>query len=145
LRGPRALPAEARLSPVARVALIWEIVASYVVARWTLRRRGLRPALATLRAVACSGAGTTAAGDRIADGRRLGRAVRLTLRVLPADSRCLMSSLVLTRLLARRGIDSRLIISVRPGERFAAHAWLEHENAALLPADGPEAGRLVTL
>jgi hypothetical protein len=64
---------------------------------------------------------------------------------MPADSRCLMRSLVLTRLLARRGIESRLVISVRPGERFAAHAWVEHDGVALLPADAPQSERLVTL
>ncbi len=60
-----------------------------------------------------------------------------TLSALPADSRCLMSSLVLTRMLARRGIDSNLVIAVEPGERFGAHAWVEYDGAALLhPGDG---------
>jgi hypothetical protein len=56
-----------------------------------------------------------------------------------------MRSLVLTRVLARRGIDSRLVIGVHPGERFAAHAWLEHDGAALLPAGGSDFDELVTL
>ena len=45
----------------------------------------------------------------------------------------------------QRGIESELVISVRPGESFAAHAWLEHEGAALLPPDAPASERLVTL
>jgi hypothetical protein len=140
----RGLAAGRPLPPGARLALTWEIVSAYGVAHWSLRRRGLRDALARLRAQDASDGGTEAA-HALAVGRRLGRAVRRTLGVLPADSRCLMSSLVLTRLLARRGIDSQLVISVRPGERFAAHAWLEHDGAPLLPPDMPESGRLTTL
>jgi hypothetical protein len=133
-----------RLPLTARAALAWEIAASYAVARWRLRRDGLRPALTALRAGAPPRA---VSGEReaVEVGRRLGRAVGRTLRVLPADSRCLMTSLVLTRVLARRGIESELVISVRPGERFAAHAWLERDGVALLPPDAPEAARLTTL
>jgi hypothetical protein len=124
--------------------LALEIVAGYGVAWWALRRRGLREALTTLRACP-AGAPATAPADARAVGRRLGRAVRRTLGVLPADSRCLMCSLVLTRLLAARGIESQLIISVRPGEDFGAHAWLEHAGDPLLPPDAPEWARLTTL
>jgi hypothetical protein len=52
---------------------------------------------------------------------------------------------VLTRLLARRGVDTQLVIAVRPGERFAAHAWIEHADEALLPAGEPHFEQLVTL
>jgi hypothetical protein len=127
---------------VTRVALAGEIVATYARVRWALRRRDVRAVLGELRnpsAVAARGE------DPVADGRRLGRAVQRTLAVLPTDSRCLMQSLVLTRLLARRGIDTRLVIAVRPGERFAAHAWVEHGEAALLPAGAPAFEELVTL
>ena len=132
------------LTARAKVALACEIAAAYAVARWTLRRRGLRPALARLRAGAERGARPGSERDRMAAGIRLGRAVSQTLRVLPVDSRCLMSSLVLTRMLARRGIESQLVISVQPGEKFAAHAWIEHGGLALLPADAP-ASELVRL
>ena len=137
------LSSAAPLRPAARVALALEIVAAYGVASWTLRRRGLRDALATLRAGPQS-APLAPPANPVAVGRRLGRAVRRTLGALPADSRCLMSSLVLTRLLAKRGIESELVISVQPGDRFGAHAWLEHHGAALLPPDAPES-RLTTL
>jgi hypothetical protein len=56
-----------------------------------------------------------------------------------------MQSLVLTRLLARRGIETRLVIAVRPGERFAAHAWIEHDEVPLLPAIAPGFEELVAL
>jgi hypothetical protein len=120
---------------------VGEILATYVQVRWTLRREDLRGALDSLRGHAA--AGTT--GNQVRTGRRLGRAVGRTLALLPVDSRCLMQSLVLTRLLARRGIDTRLVIAVRPGERFAAHAWIEHDNVALLPAIAPAFEQLVTL
>jgi hypothetical protein len=126
---------------VTRVALAGEIVATYARVRWALRRRDVRAVLGDLR----SPSAATHSDDPVADGRRLGRAVQRTLAVLPTDSRCLMQSLVLTRLLARRGIDTRLVIAVRPGERFAAHAWVEHGEAALLPAGAPAFEELVTL
>jgi Transglutaminase-like superfamily len=126
---------------VRRVLLAAEIVVTYVQVRWSLRRHSLRDVLAELRA-----RGHDADPPHgVYTGRRLGRAVTRTLGILPADSRCLMQSLVLTRLLARRGIDTRLVIAVRPGERFAAHAWIEHRDEALLPAGAPAFEQLVTL
>ena len=131
--------AHAPLSGRVKLALVCEVAAAYAVARWTLRRHGLRETLARIRSELARGAAPESERDRLAAGLRLGRAVSATLRVLPVDSRCLISSLVLTRLLARRGIESQLVISVRPGEKFAAHAWVEHGGLALLPADVPAA------
>jgi hypothetical protein len=126
---------------LARVGLAGEIVATYALVRWSFRRQGLRGALVRLRAAD----GPAQHGPPVATGRRLGRAVGRTLALLPADSRCLMQSLVLTRVLARRGIDTRLVIGVRPGTRFAAHAWIEYDDQALLPAGGNSFDPLVTL
>jgi hypothetical protein len=128
--------ANAPLGARSKAALACEIAVAYGVARWTLWRHGLRRTLATLRVIDGDDP-PRSERDRLAAGLRLGRAVGSTLRVLPVDSRCLMSSLVLTRMLARRGIDSQLVISVRPGEKFTAHAWVEHGGRALLPADAP--------
>ena len=77
-------------------------------------------------------------------GRRLGQPVRRTLDPLPWDSRCLMRSLVLLRMLARRGVVCRLVIGVRPagelrGARLdrarrapaAAHTWVRAADRAL--------------
>ena len=50
---------------------------------------------------------------------RLGRAIGRTLSILPFDSRCLVRSLVLAELLARRGIDSRVVIGVSQGPASA--------------------------
>jgi hypothetical protein len=125
----------------AKLALACEILATYGQVRWSLRRYGLPEALRTLRSARTRGE----ADHPVATGRRLGNAVGRTLAVLPTDSRCLMQSLVLTRVLARRGIDTQLVIAVRPGERFAAHAWIEHGEAALLPSGAPAFEQLVTL
>ena len=79
---------------------------------------------------------TRPAGDEIelrSTGLRLGRAVELTLRKLPVDSRCLVTALVLTRMLARRGIDSTFVLGVRANPSFGAHAWVERNGVALLP------------
>ena len=130
------------LSAPAKLALAIEVVSTYVRARRSLRRDGLRETLDGLRSVAPQ---PDPAADPVADGRRLGRIVARTLGALPADGRCLSQSLVLTRLLAARGIDSRLVIAVRPGEQFAAHAWVEHDGIPLLPPGAERFEELVTL
>jgi hypothetical protein len=122
------------------VALVAEILVAYSRVRWDLRRAGLKATLASLR-----GQPAAVPDEAVALGRRLAPVVARTLWVLPTESRCLMRSLVLTRLLARRGVSTELVISVRPGARFAAHAWIEHRGVALLPADAPAFERLVTL
>lgn len=129
-----------RLPFRAKLSLAAEILRAYGLARRTLHRRGLPETLATLRAPQrdIPPASST-------DGRQLARAVVRTLTPLPTDSRCLMRSLVLTRLMASRGIDTQLVIAVSPGETFAAHSWIERDGEPLLPPSGPDFGRLVTL
>jgi hypothetical protein len=123
------------LSPVAKVRLASEIVAAYVRVRYLLWRYPEFPAaLARVR--------RKPSRPKDFEGRKeleaalgLGNAVIRTLRVLPTDSRCLMRSIVLTALLTRRRIDSKLIIGVRgAGDDFAAHAWVEYDGIAVLPA-----------
>jgi hypothetical protein len=100
-----------------------------VTVRRQLRRGTLPEVLATLRG------GDLRVGALSTDeALHLGRAVRRTLALLPGDTRCLMQSLVLTALLARRGAAASLVIGVAPGERFGAHAWIEQDGLALLPA-----------
>jgi hypothetical protein len=76
---------------------------------------------------------------------RLGRAVARTLRLVPGDTRCLARSLVLTTLLARRGIQAKLVIGARPEPDFRAHAWVECAGHAVLPPGDGAYGRLVEL
>jgi hypothetical protein len=142
VKGPVGVPLDAQVPLPAKAALVAEIATTYARVRWTLRRTGLTQTLETLRAAPRV---QPDAAEPVALGRRLGPVVARTLSVVPAESRCLMRSLVLTRLLARRGVPTRLVISVRPGARFAAHAWIEHDDVALLPADVPSFEHLVTL
>ncbi len=76
---------------------------------------------------------------------RLGYAVSQILRRLPAKSPCLTRSLVLMRLMARRGLEGSLVLGVAHGGEFAAHAWVEHAGAPLLPAYDRMFARLVEL
>jgi transglutaminase superfamily protein len=134
--------------PLARwrkAALVGEILVAYVHVRRTLRSKDIRSAVSDLRVPA---AGRDAASDPAAYGAglRLGRAVTRVLPLLPgADSRCLMRSLVLCGVLARRGVSSSVVIGVRPGTRFGAHAWVELRGHPLLPPQEGEFQRLVAL
>ena len=125
----KRMPADLRL----RVA--FEIVGTYVRVRWRLLRADVTAVVNSLRGDAID---AHSAYDAYRIGRRLGQPVRRTLDPLPWDSRCLMRSLVLLRMLARRGVVCQLVIGVRPGEKFEAHAWIEHEGHPLLPTLGYE-------
>ena len=127
-----------------RLLLIREIVAAFVRARLLLRRVPLEAALAELRPTRVLDHGPGGEPDH-SEARRLGWAVSRTLRLLPGDTRCLVRSLVLTRLLSRRGIAATLVIGARPGPSFLAHAWVELGGIPVLdPGDGSFA-RLVEL
>ena len=128
------------LSPRRKLALAGEILAAYVRARWLLRGHDLPHVLAHLRAAPHRGRAEPAIADE-----RLARAVHRTLGTLPADSRCLMQSLVLTRLLARRNRPAKLVIGVSPTGAFTAHAWVERDGVPLLPTGEDEFGRLAEL
>jgi hypothetical protein len=137
------LAAAAPLPAAAKLVLAWEVAASYARARRAVRDSALPDALAALRAVERTRAEPGSA--TVEGGRRLGRAVARTLALVPGDTRCLMQSLVLTRMLAIRGVESRLVIGVRPGESFAAHAWVERDGQPLLQPGAPSFEELVTL
>lgn len=125
----KRMPADLRL----RVAV--EIVSTYVRVRWRMLRGDVTTVVEALRRDAVD---EHSAYDAYRIGRRLGQPVRRTLDPLPWDSRCLMRSLVLLRMLARRGVVCQLVIGVRPGEKFEAHAWIEHGGHPLLPTLGYE-------
>jgi hypothetical protein len=121
------------LSTIAKATLAVEIVGDYVRVRRLLSRTDLRHSLQTLRECHSVSLARDADEAKIS-GYRLGWAVQRTLRWIPGDTRCIVQSLVLTSLLARRGISSTMVIGVRTGDRFAAHAWIEHAGEAMLPA-----------
>jgi len=122
-----------RLGVLERTRVIAEVLATYCSARWWLFRLTFPEAVAAARDVL--GPTNLANGETElrSAGLRLGRAVERTLRALPVDSRCLVTALVLTRMLARRGIDSTFVLGVRATPRFGAHAWVERNGVALLP------------
>lgn len=76
---------------------------------------------------------------------RITRAVALVLRALPADSRCLSTSVVACAVLARFGIGSSVVIGVKAEDAFGAHAWVELDGRPLLPPTEDRFDRLVTL
>jgi hypothetical protein len=132
------------MSRLAKLHLAIEIIASYLLTRWYLRQGPLPGVVARLRAAGRSPLTGPLGADQ---APRLGRAVGRTLAGLPADSRCLFRSLVLLRVLARRGVAGSLVIAARPESRdgFDAHAWVEVKGRPVLPAASPGYGRLVTL
>lgn len=138
---------EQPLGPGARVALGAEIVLCYMRARQELGRAPIDSVVELLRAGAPRDGPPPSPSSpaTVEQARRLGRAVATMLSLLPGDTRCLVRSLVLTRLLARRGISARLVIGARAGPEFLAHAWVECGGLPVLnPGDGTF-GRLVEL
>jgi hypothetical protein len=139
----RRLPSSP-LGPVSRARIATEIIAAYVRAHRELRRAPIDSVVAALRADASLPA-LEARADALIEARRLGWIVGRTLKLMPGDNRCLARSLVLTQLLARRGIPAKLVIGARATPDFLAHAWVECDGRPMLsPGDG-SFGRLVEL
>jgi hypothetical protein len=131
-----------------KVVLAAEILGVYLRVRWLMRRQDIRAVVATVRsspARGCLPGLEPGPPEAQTVALRLGGAVRQTLSVLPTDSRCLVQSLVLSRLLATRAISSTLVIGARSEPRFSAHAWVEHEGQPVLPARGFDGSRLVEM
>jgi hypothetical protein len=132
--------ASRRLSLGRKVLVVLEILSEYVRVWWGLRHAGWR---ATLAAVPRPPERDDPR-ERLV-GLRMGRAVDRTLTALPSDSRCLIQAVVLARVLARRGVGSRVVLGVRAAPDFTAHAWVEHRGVPLLPAGDYARGRLIEL
>jgi hypothetical protein len=132
---------------VEKVMLVGEILGAYVVTRWHMPRGDIRQVTATTRAQLerRPSMQPPSGQDSWEVAAHLGRAVYRTLRVLPTDSRCLVQSLVLSRMLAARGIPSTLIIGAHLQPDFKAHAWVEHDGRPVLPPRGFQESRLVEL
>ena len=139
---PAKPPTLKPFTPRDKVSLILEILTAYATMLRVLGQKDVLGMVARARQVE--------SGQRIADAfehqeaRRLGKVVGRTLGVLPTDSRCLIRSLVLVRILARRSVPSTLVIGVRKNSKFEAHAWVEHEGKAILPS-GEDYTRLTEL
>jgi len=142
----RPIPRE-RVSPAVKLLLIGEILIVYAVIRLRMRRRDVRELVAEIRARAAPSPSGLESGSLEARlvAARLGNAARRTLQALPTDSRCLVQSLVLLRLLAARGIASKLVIGACSSPQFEAHAWVEHEGQPVLPSGRFQESKLLEL
>ena len=127
------------LLPKVRLAL--EIALTFIVVRWRMRRQvDVEKLTALLRPGSPE---TVVDPDTLRRTKLLGNRVTLLMRVLPGDTRCLARSLVLIRLLVRRGIGATLVIGVHPGPLFGAHAWVELSNEALMVPIEPGGQRIL--
>jgi hypothetical protein len=123
------------LSRADKTRLIVEITATYVRARLALRRAPIERVVQDLRASDVEPLDLSD-WNTYRSALRLAWAVERTLKYVPFDTRCLMKSLVLTSILARRGVATTLVIGVTPLPEFKAHAWVELEDRQLLSAGG---------
>ncbi len=140
------IPGE-RLAPHSKLLLIAEILFVYAETRRQLERRDVRELTAAVRVRPprrATGLEHGSLESRLV-ARRLGNAVDRTLRALPTDSRCLMQSLVLSSMLASRGLTSTVVIGAHSDPEFAAHAWVEHDGRPVLPPLGFYESRLVEI
>jgi Transglutaminase-like superfamily len=128
-----------------RTRLALEILGLYARIRWLVLRHGAVSVVPMLRRGLTPKTPVDAQAAQLRQGVDLGRAVQKVLRALPLDGRCLMRSLVLTGVLARRGIYGSLVIGVRSEPTFAAHAWVELQGRPLLPTDESVYSRLVEI
>lgn len=131
-----------RLTMFERASVVWEIVLTYARVRVQVRRRDLPTAVAVLRRMRPRGRRPLPLAR---DPRRLAAVAERVLARLPGDSRCLTRSLVVLTMLARRGIEVRLVLAARPTPTFAAHAWVERAGHPLLPTRGFGDARLTEL
>lgn len=125
-----------------RAPLAAETLVAYARAR---RRMAREPDVRKLLLAARRGQMDCARAGSRPDAQDLARMVSLTLGRLPTDSRCLVRSLVLIELLARRGIEARLVIGTSAATDFSAHAWVELGGEALLSPAGFARRRLAEL
>ncbi len=128
-----------------KIALALEVLGVYLRVRWMLMRLKPVPAVSVLRQGLDGHVIPELSPARVRLGLSFGRAVVRVLRLLPTDSRCLMRSLVLTRILARRGVYAKVVIGVRPEPSFGAHAWVEVDGEPVLPTGESTYRRLVEL
>ena len=124
-----------------RASLAIEILVTFVSVRVTMREPDIRRTLERLR----NGGHAPARATDLQVALQLANAVNRVLAFVPRRSRCLVQSLVLTKMLARRGISSSLVIAVAPGPQLEAHAWVESGHVPLLRPATPEQAQLVRL
>ena len=132
-------------TPSEKAGLIVEIMTCYVQARRWLRSMTIEEVAAAARAENREKLDGPPPMDSMRLAYRLGRLVERGLDRLPGDTRCLTRSLVLLRLLARRGIPATMVIGVRTDPGFRAHAWIECGGHPMLSPTDFADGRLLEI
>ncbi len=132
LLAPVHVPPAAALGPVTRLRLVVEILGAYP-RLWRLVRSNDLVAMVAQARLARPGRARVRPEESERVALRLGACVERVLAPLPTDSRCLITSLVVLRMLARRSIEARVVIGARTDSGFAAHAWVEHGARPILP------------
>lgn len=131
------LVADRGLAPLEKLRLVLEICTlRLMVARILRRQSDPRTAIQELRRRVSNSARIEPADPSGRVVARLAWSSRAVLERLPGDHRCLAQSLVLTALLSRRGVVSRVIIGVRrmsPAGPLTAHAWVTVDGHAVSP------------
>jgi Transglutaminase-like superfamily len=124
-----------KVGPVARVRLVGEILAAYAPLAPLVRSNDLEAMVARARRSELPPSGLSEPDARRV-AVRVGHITDRVLTAFPTDNRCLIRSLVVLRLLHRRGIPAQLVVGVRDDAGFGAHAWVEHGGFPVLPAAG---------
>lgn len=144
--GPRALEDPHRPWSLAeKVSLMKEITVTYLWARRQIRRTSVDRATAIARGGRDAAPRHDRPGAEYQVALRLGRIVERRLSHLPGDTRCLTRSVVLVRMLSRRGMDARLVIGAHAQPEFTAHAWVELDGHPLLDPLDYQPGRLTEI
>jgi hypothetical protein len=76
---------------------------------------------------------TTASATQIVD--RVCWAIGVASRRMPWRTNCLVQACAAQRWLTREGIATDLVVGVRKGQAFEAHAWLRHDARTVLGGD----------
>lgn len=136
-------PVGVRYPRAAAAASVAEVLGTYVTARRAIRRepdieilvRGFRDISDDVRPDPAT----------VAQQRRLANIAGRVLRFLPGDTRCLTRTVVIARMLARRGRRATVVIGVRTEPAFGAHAWLEVGGEPLTVPIDPGGERLLEI
>lgn len=119
------------IGPAGKLLLAIRIWRSFALVRWRLRRKPLPEFVDELTRP------VREAAPRRHPPIRLSRAVHKSLRIGSVRPRCLVSALVLYRLLREQGDEPELVIGLPSEARdHGAHAWVELRGRDVGPPPG---------
>lgn len=123
---PMSLPER----PVRALRNAAEIVVAYLRVRRIMEREPIDAVVGRLKSP--TRPAIEPSTPALAEAQRLAGAVNATISRLPFENRCLVRSLVLLRMLDRRGYRAEFVLSAYSDDEFGAHAWIEWEHVPLL-------------